>query len=254
LGTPPDTARFPSGLGATPGRSNHGWGLAVDLNRSGAGWNRTLSWLQSNAGTYGFATIPGEPWHWEYVRDIPEASIPKIEPDPIPAPQVTPNVSPTPIPNTNPECSECVRKKIKLNQLRLQEQNNSNYDRGKERVVKNFPNLEQIFRYVEPYGDLMVANIARSSDGSKSNAFGAAPGALSIDAELVLPGVNGLRVGELFWIDRIPTYYKVFGAFQILGIEDTINADGWKTRINSKFNYLGEKWKQSMILLLDRGV
>jgi LAS superfamily LD-carboxypeptidase LdcB len=249
FGTPPDTARFPNGLGATPGTSNHGWGLAVDLNR-GSDFNQTLVWLQTNASTYGFNTISGEPWHWEYTRPIPESTIDSILSDPLPPPPVTPNVTPTAQSNTNPECSECVRQKILLNQLRLQQQNNSNYDRGKERLVKEFPNLEQVFRYVEAYGDLMVANIARSSDGSTSNAFGAAPGALSIDAELVLPGVNGLRVGELFWIDRIPTYYKVFGAFQILGLEDIINADGWKTRINSKFNYLGDKWKQAMVKLL----
>lgn len=50
------------GLAAYPGTSNHGVGRAVDLNLS----SEASSWLQRNAGTYGFTTINREPWHWEY--------------------------------------------------------------------------------------------------------------------------------------------------------------------------------------------
>jgi hypothetical protein len=215
------------------------------LSAGGPVWN----WLVRNAPTYGFNnTVSEEPWHWEYTRQL-LLPIEKITSDDLPPPPVTPNVTPTVETNTDPECARCVRQKTILNQLRLQQQNNSFYDDGAKRLDR-FVGLNDIFRYVEPYGDLMVANITRSSDGSRSNAFGAAPGALSIDAELVIPGVNGLRVGELFWVDRIPTYYKVFGAFQILGIEHTINNDGWKTKINAKFNYLGEAWKNAMAKLL----
>ena len=91
----------------------------------------------------------------------------------------------------------------------------------------------------------MTANIARDADGDSSNAFGASPGALSISADLTMPGINGFRVGELFWIDRVPAFYRAFGAFQVLSIEESIGLDGWKTTINSRFNYLGNKWKQA---------
>ena len=97
----------------------------------------------------------------------------------------------------------------------------------------------------------MSSKIARSADGNRSNAFGASPGTLSISAEIVLPGVNGLRVGELFWIDRIPAFYKAFGAFQVLSIEDMIGVDGWKTKIHSRFNYLGTKWKEATAAILE---
>lgn len=50
------------GLAATPGRSNHGWGSAVDLKLS----SEAQEWLRKNAATYGFSTIPKEPWHWEH--------------------------------------------------------------------------------------------------------------------------------------------------------------------------------------------
>jgi hypothetical protein len=92
----------------------------------------------------------------------------------------------------------------------------------------------------------MVAEIADAANGQFANAFGASPGALSISGDIGMPGIAGLRVGELFWIDRIPTFYKAFGAFQIMGIEDTIGRDGWTTKVHSTFNYLGTDWKTAM--------
>jgi len=53
---------------APPGTSMHEWGLAVDWSNVGsliashsdAAWQ----WLSSNAGRFGFANLPSEPWHW----------------------------------------------------------------------------------------------------------------------------------------------------------------------------------------------
>lgn len=50
------------GLAATPGKSNHGWGLATDLKLD----SKAQTWMQQNAGRFGFSTIPREPWHWEF--------------------------------------------------------------------------------------------------------------------------------------------------------------------------------------------
>ena len=50
------------GLAATPGTSNHGWGMAVDVDTN----SRGTQWLRAHASRFGFATIPREPWHWEY--------------------------------------------------------------------------------------------------------------------------------------------------------------------------------------------
>lgn len=51
------------GLAAVPGTSQHGWGTAVDLKLN----PEALSWMRSNAGTYGFvADTPRESWHWVY--------------------------------------------------------------------------------------------------------------------------------------------------------------------------------------------
>ena len=53
---------------ARPGASKHEQGLAIDFS-----WNGSIigsrsspafQWLASNAGRFGFANLPSEPWHW----------------------------------------------------------------------------------------------------------------------------------------------------------------------------------------------
>ncbi len=59
-------------LAATPGQSVHGWALAVDFNNPIHSHTQPqFSWMQANAGTYGWwwagATFSQiEYWHWEY--------------------------------------------------------------------------------------------------------------------------------------------------------------------------------------------
>jgi LAS superfamily LD-carboxypeptidase LdcB len=49
---------------APPGMSNHENGRALDLKLTDPDAAR---WLKKHAERYGFrATVPGEPWHWEY--------------------------------------------------------------------------------------------------------------------------------------------------------------------------------------------
>lgn len=118
-----------------------------------------------------------------------------------------------------------------------------------ESANREFPGMENAFRYIEAFPELMTANIRCEGNGFKSNAFGASPGALSINADMTLPGLAGFRIGELFWVDRIPTFYKAFGAFQVTSIEDSIDISGWTTKIGAKFNYLGPAWTQAVIQL-----
>lgn len=59
---------WPTGRGARPGTSLHGWGLAVDLsggiNRFGTPQTR---WMRANAHYFGWHWPPGSPWHWEFI-------------------------------------------------------------------------------------------------------------------------------------------------------------------------------------------
>jgi len=52
-----------------PGYSEHQSGRALDLNARAAG---VQDWLLAHANEHGFfATVAGEPWHWEYWGDSP---------------------------------------------------------------------------------------------------------------------------------------------------------------------------------------
>lgn len=147
-------------------------------------------------------------------------------------------------------CNVCKGHQQTVNQINKINEVQKNVDDA----VRKFSGLRKAFRYVEVFPDMMVASITSTADGNSSNAFGASPGSLSISGNMVLPGINGLRVGELFWIDRIPAFYKAFGAFQIMGVEDAIGVDGWKTTVNARFNYLGNRWKQAMANKLSNAI
>lgn len=200
-------------------------------------------------GFYATHFAPGKPFRAQVLAElgVPDpgdgtAPTPTFTPAPSAAAPTTPTAPTTP----QADCSECVRIKQTIDQKRRQLGANSARNAAVGRVEREFPNLQKIFRYVEIFTDWMVSSITRSADDNSSNAFGSAPGSLSINAEITLPGINGLRVGELFWIDKIPTFYRALGAFQIINIEDTIGPDGWKTKINAKFNYLGRAWRDAV--------
>jgi len=143
-------------------------------------------------------------------------------------------------------CAACTKQEILVSQADslLPERDQS------EQKIRQFYGLQTVFRYVEIFPEYMVNNVTGQSDGVYSNAFGAAPSILAISADLAMPGISGLRVGELFWIDRIPAFYKAFGAFQIMSIEHTITTAGWQTKIHAVFNYLGRAWLSSMRKIL----
>lgn len=237
------------GLGGQPGTSNHGWGLATDLDVRNH--PDVLTWLTNNARQFNFKRpMEDEPWHWEY--DGPLGTLEPITSPPSPTEGRTPGVTPTPTPTpSGVDCSDCLHAAQILQQTNTIIESNTRYDQGKERMVRQFPGLNKIFRYIEPYGESMTTKITRHADGNMSNAFGSSPGTLSISADITLPGISGLRIGELFWIDRIPTFYRTFGAFQTLSIEDVINKEGWTTKIHARYNFLGNSWKRAMTTQLN---
>jgi hypothetical protein len=120
--------------------------------------------------------------------------------------------------------------------------------------TKQYAHLSNVFRYIEVFPEWMVARIANNANGNNSNSFGAAPGSLAIKADITIPGISGLRAGELFWLDRIPAFYRAYGAFIITNLTDSMTRDGWTTNINGVFFYLGNAWKQTMANLLIEGV
>lgn len=166
-------------------------------------------------------------------------------------PTSTPAPSPFVIPEENKQlCFECNKQR----EIRNQTQKQIPAEQAVATVERKWPHLNEVLAWIEPFPDEMVTLIRGDSDDLKSNAFGAAPGTLSIAADLVMPGINGFRVGELFWIDRIPAFYRAFGAFQVISIEEVINKEGWQTKIHSRFHYLGGAWKASVLNLINSAI
>jgi hypothetical protein len=179
---------------------------------------------------------------WNAAVEAPPTSTPVPPAGPTPTAQQTAE--------KEAKCKECAQ----AQQMRDQANARLNELETKvEEKIRQFPGLQSLFRYIEVFPEYMVASIANEADGVYANAFGASPGALSISADFSLPGIAGLRVGELFWIDRLPAFYKAFGAFQVMSIEETIGPDGWQTSVHATFNYLGKKWKEAMFKILNEG-
>lgn len=66
-------------LAAKPGYSNHQSGHALDLNTAAAGVG---AWINAHGASFGFsATVPGEPWHWEWWGGGPATNGPCGTPD-----------------------------------------------------------------------------------------------------------------------------------------------------------------------------
>ena len=167
-----------------------------------------------------------------------------------PVPPAGPTLTAQQIAEKEAKCKECAQAQQMRNQAnaRLNE-----LETKVEEKIRQFPGLQSLFRYIEVFPEYMVASIANEANGVYANAFGASPSALSITADFSLPGIAGLRVGELFWIDRLPAFYKAFGAFQVMSIEETIGPDGWQTSVHATFNYLGKNWKEAMFKILNEG-
>jgi hypothetical protein len=158
-----------------------------------------------------------------------------------------------------PGCEDCNNVQRELNSIETELFSRQQLSRVNvlssqlEAAVRQFKNYTALFPFIEPFPDYMVALIRGSANGVLANAFGAAPGSLSINATLTLPGINGFRLGELFWIDTIPTFYKLYGAFILFALDDTIDSSGWKTVISGKFYYLGSSWKDEMAKKIQAG-
>jgi len=262
---------------AKAGSSPHGWGGALDISElyravGGSGNpatnaqvrenNRLYKWLATNGPSFGWynpkrlADGAGvdECWHFEYWGFLPKPATAPTPSATTPSAVATPPAVARPPalpamcndPKMIAECAKCNRAKEVVAQTTSIIQENDKVKGLAEKALREFGGLNKLFRYVEIFPEYMVAQITDAADGNFANAFGASPGSLSIGGDLTMPGVNGFRVGELFWIDRLPAFYKMFGAFQILSIEDVIDVSGWKTKIHARFNYLGKSWKTAM--------
>lgn len=59
-------------------------------------------------------------------------------------------------------------------------------------------------------------------------------------ATLVIDGLSGISCGELFRIDGIPEIYNKTGAFQVMNVKHSVEANGWDTTIEASWRIIRE--------------
>jgi hypothetical protein len=106
-----------------------------------------------------------------------------------------------------------------------------------------FPHLRSVFTMIEFAPHIMSRMILREpalDNDAKNNytvnnnlKYSLNP----LEANLVLPGISGIRVGELVRLGRLPKrLFENRGAWQILGITDDISSEsGWITNMRCRF-------------------
>lgn len=97
------------------------------------------------------------------------------------------------------------------------------------------------FDLFEFNGDLMRKQMTVNAGDSNSAQAGDTqhawrlPGKLAVTTTLLVPGVSGIRFGQVFRVGRTYEIFKKFGVFQTLGLTETISINrGWTTEIYAR--------------------
>jgi len=112
-------------------------------------------------------------------------------------------------------------------------------------AANRFPHLRPIFTLIEFAPQLMTRQFLREPKEVEAYTvnnnlkYSLNP----LEANLVMPGISGIRVGELVRLGRLPRrLFESRGAWQIMGITDKISSgDGWITTVRCRFMPLPPK-------------
>jgi len=113
-------------------------------------------------------------------------------------------------------------------------------------IVERYLGYGTIMKIIEPIPShmarmarqhaLRIARDPQSKEGT--NLFAPAPTQFRI--KISLPGIAGIHVGDLFWIDRIQPNFYLDGVFMTIGLAESISPEnGWTTNIEGVFTYMG---------------
>lgn len=101
-----------------------------------------------------------------------------------------------------------------------------------EKVVK-FKNGTQNLPYIFNDAGVIVKGMKLTAQKDE--------GALTdFSATLVIDGLSGISCGELFRIDGIPEIYNQKGAFQVMNVKHSVEANGWDTTIEATWRIIRE--------------
>jgi hypothetical protein len=112
-----------------------------------------------------------------------------------------------------------------------------------EVASNKFPHLRSVFTLIEFAPHLMSRMILQEKelDVAAKNKYTVDNNLKyslnPLEANLTLPGISGLRIGELVRLGRLPKrLFENRGAWQILGLTDTISSEGgWITNMRCRF-------------------
>ncbi len=97
------------------------------------------------------------------------------------------------------------------------------------------------FDLFEFNGDLMRKQMTANAGDSNSAQAGDTqhawrlPGKLAVTTTLLVPGVSGIRFGQVFRVGRTYEIFKKFGVFQTLGLTENFSVNrGWTTEIYAR--------------------
>lgn len=116
------------------------------------------------------------------------------------------------------------------------------YNQEQHGGTKQNPN--KVETYVEQHPGWLEARIvAQSSEQQKMliSDQGSLSVLLPIDLTVTMFGLSGFYPGNVITADVIPEAYKDNAFFQIIGITDVIDTNGWKTEISAKFRNISKK-------------
>jgi hypothetical protein len=99
--------------------------------------------------------------------------------------------------------------------------------------AKKIQHLQFLFHMIELFPEYMRNKMKKTVDNDINNNF-AINGMLPYKLILTLPGITGIRAGEIIRIARLPRIFKD-AAFMVLGTTDTVDiGSGWTTSIEGK--------------------
>lgn len=98
------------------------------------------------------------------------------------------------------------------------------------------------------YIELSPSNLSRTLlydgiQGDKSNNY-IAPVPTDIHLNMVINGIFGISLFDVFAFDKIPSWYNNNGVFLVTELEDEIDQAGWRTSIRGTYYYLGTNAKK----------
>ena len=101
-----------------------------------------------------------------------------------------------------------------------------------EKVIK-FKNGTKNLAYILNDAGVIVKNMKvtpQTNEGTLSD----------FNVTLIIDGLSGISCGELFRIDGVPEIYNKGGAFQVMNVKHSVEANGWDTTIEASWRIIKE--------------